>query len=88
MGGGAPFLGGNPFPLRRTNPTLFTSPLLCAALFLSVKVETWNLLRHLPDPGLNTCIALGLTGAAWTLLALFPHPAARWMPRTGSDWRA
>ncbi|MBI4230680.1 MAG: hypothetical protein HY608_07575 [Planctomycetes bacterium] len=86
LSGGDPFLGGNPFPMRRTDPTLFTSPLICAALFLAAKVETWNLARNLPDPGMKTCVALCLSGAAWTLLALFRHPEERWKRAVHLGW--
>ena len=47
LGEGDLLLGRHPFPLRRSDHTLFTLPLLSAAVFLIVKVDTWTLLRHL-----------------------------------------
>lgn len=71
LGPGDPFFGEAPFPWRRTDHTLFTWPLLATALFLAVKVDTYNLVRNLAGEGLGvrTAVALGLTAACWTLLA-------------------
>ena len=67
------FLGREPFPLRRYDHTLFTWPLLVAALFLIIKVDTWNLVRLELAGGipLKTAVALGVTGVAWTFLAIY-----------------
>ena len=43
------FMGQELFPFRRYDHTLFTWPILTAALFLLVKVDTWNLLRNLEN---------------------------------------
>jgi hypothetical protein len=72
LDGGDRYLGTIPFPLRRTDHTLFTWPLAAAAVFLAAKVDTWNLARNLLGSGVSVkaSIALGVTGAVWTLLAV------------------
>jgi hypothetical protein len=72
LGEGDLFLGKTPFPLRRYDHTLFTWPLLAVALFLTTKVDTWTLIRHLSQDtmGMKTALALGLTGVTWTWLAV------------------
>lgn len=69
--GGDLFLGRDPFPLRREDHTLFTWPALAAALFFTLKVETWNFVRNLPGVSLKAAIALALTGVVWTLVAIY-----------------
>ncbi len=71
LGEGDRHLGRDPFPLRRLDSSLFTWPLLAAALFLAFKVDTWNFLSNLDGPHLEKMsIAIGLTGVFWTLFAV------------------
>jgi hypothetical protein len=80
------FLGRIPFPVRRFDHTLFTWPMAAAALFLIVRVDSWNFVRTaLPDGSIadlmqfdlmlmipmKMAIAVGFTGITWTLLAVF-----------------
>jgi hypothetical protein len=67
------FMGRDRFPLRREDHTLFTWPVTAAALFLIVKVDTWNLLSNWLGQGvhLKTAAALVLTGITWTLLGVY-----------------
>jgi hypothetical protein len=67
------FMGRDVFPLRRLDHTLFTWPIVAAATFLIVKVETWTLVQNQLAGGvpLKTAVALGLTGVAWTFLAIY-----------------
>lgn len=67
------FLGREPFPLRRTDARLFTTPLVASALFLCAKTDTWNLARNLDAQGVGpkTAVALALVAVAWTALAVF-----------------
>ncbi|MBT6156704.1 MAG: hypothetical protein HOK71_17555 [Planctomycetaceae bacterium] len=79
------FLGRTPFPIRRFDHTLFTWPLAASALFLIVRVDSWNFVRKaLPDGSIadlmqfdlglipmKMAVAVGLTGVTWTLLAVF-----------------
>ena len=67
------FMGRDLFPLRRLDHTLFTWPIMAAATFLIVKVETWTLVQNQLAGGvpLKTAVALGLTGVAWTFLAIY-----------------
>jgi len=69
--GGDVLFGEGPFPWRRSDHTLFTTPLLASAAFLLVKVDTVTLLRHLDQVPLKTAVALIVTGVAWTLLAAY-----------------
>ena len=39
-------MGRELFPFRRYVHTLFTWPVIASALFLAVKVDSWNLLRN------------------------------------------
>jgi hypothetical protein len=71
LGEGDRFLGDEPFPLRRLDHSLFTIPLLASALFLTAKVDTWNLLRHLDAVPLKTAAALLVTAVSWTLFAVY-----------------
>ncbi|MDP7739897.1 MAG: hypothetical protein QGF67_00550 [Lentisphaeria bacterium] len=73
LGEGDLFLGHQPFPMQRRDYTLFTIPMLSAAIFLGAKVNTWSLCRNLVGTdgvGLKTAIALALAGTAWTVLAV------------------
>jgi len=67
------FIGKEPFPLQRRDHTLFTWPILLAALFLVIKVDSWHLLRNLSATGvpLKTGFALAMTGVTWTFLAIY-----------------
>ena len=76
LGEGDRFLGEEPFPLRRFDHTLFTIPLLASALFLTAKVDTWNLLRHLEAMPLKTAAALVVTAVSWTLFAVYWRQAS------------
>src|SRR5260370_6598793 len=61
------------FQLRLYNHPLFTWPILAAALFLTTKVDSWNLFRNVGPSGvpLKTALALGLTGVTGTFLAIY-----------------
>ncbi len=80
------------FPLRRRDHTLFTWPLLTGALLLAARVDTLDLARHLPQPGLSTLAALCLTGVVWLLLAAWwqRFPGLVWLGwsalAAGSGW--
>jgi len=67
------FMGGELFPFRRLDHTLFTWPILGAALFLIAKVDTWTLAQNELTQGiqLKTAVALGITGIAWTFIAIY-----------------
>lgn len=67
------YLGQELFPLRRHDHTLFTWPILVAALFLITKVDTWNLVQNELAGGIQikTALALGIAGVAWTFLAIY-----------------
>jgi hypothetical protein len=68
------FIGGVSFPLRRTDPGLFTIPIVTAVIFLCAKVDTYNFLRNLSsqaDLPLRSALALLVVAAAWTLLAVY-----------------
>lgn len=67
------FMGRELFPLRRHDHTLFTWPVLAAAFYLLLKVDTWGLVRNLGDSGIpfKTALALGITGVAWTFAAIY-----------------
>ena len=74
------FMGKELFPIRRHNHTLFTWPIMAAAIYLLIKVDTWHLVANLVGNGLplKTALALGITGVAWTLAAVYHrrHSAA------------
>lgn len=84
LGEGDLFFGRIPFPFRRFDHTLFTWPLAASALFLIVRVDSWNFVRTAVPSGsiadllefdvslvpLKMAIAIGLTGVTWTLLAV------------------
>ncbi|HEX3720751.1 MAG TPA: hypothetical protein VH595_22605 [Verrucomicrobiae bacterium] len=67
------FMDKELFPLRRHDHTLFTWPVMAAAVFLLIKVDTWHLVQNLAANGLpvKTALALGITGVAWTLGAIY-----------------
>ena len=73
LGEGDRFLGREPFPLRRFDHTLFTGPFLLTALFLAAKVDLWTLPQHFDDPvaPVRTGAAVVVTGAVWTLFAVY-----------------
>jgi hypothetical protein len=77
LGEGDKYLGQTPYPLRRHDSTLFTLPMIASAVFLAGKVEVWNLflnLEHQPLPyerALRVAGALVVSGAVWTLFAVF-----------------
>ena len=73
LDGGDLFLGTEPFPLRRTDPSLFTLPLLASSVFLCLKVDTYSFLRNLGWNGLplKTAAALVVVGVTWTLFAAY-----------------
>ena len=66
-------LGQDFFPFRRHDHTLFTWPIMAAALFLITKVDTWNLVANELAGGihLKTAVALGFTGIAWTFIGIY-----------------
>ncbi|MEQ1917557.1 MAG: hypothetical protein ABL955_00030 [Elusimicrobiota bacterium] len=67
------FGGYAPFPLQRRDYRLFTWPLLASALFLLIKVNTWNFAGQLAGGGVHLKAALALiaAGLAWTLRAVY-----------------
>jgi hypothetical protein len=67
------FMGKELFPIRRHDHTLFTWPIMAAAVYLLIKVDTWHLVRNLVGSGipLKTALALGITGVAWTFTAIY-----------------
>ncbi len=81
IGDGDLYMGRRPFPVRRLDFSLFTIPLLAAAVFFAAKVETWNFVRNVEIDGLRakTAWALVLSGVFWTLFAIY-HRARRAAP--------
>ncbi|MCX6875621.1 MAG: hypothetical protein NTW21_17710 [Verrucomicrobia bacterium] len=67
------FMGKELFPFQRRDHTLFTWPILAAAVFLLVKVDSWNLLRNVANGPLSfqTALALATSGVAWTIIAIY-----------------
>jgi hypothetical protein len=67
------FMGKELFPLQRRDHTLFTWPIVAAAVFLLVKVDTWNLLRNLANGplSLHAALALVVSGVAWTVIGVY-----------------
>jgi len=67
------FMGQDLFPFRRYDYSLFTWPIMAAALFLIIKVDTWNLFRNQLASGvpLKTAIAVVITGSAWTFIGIY-----------------
>jgi hypothetical protein len=67
------FMGKELFPFRRHDHTLFTWPIMAAALCLLVKVDAWHLVRNLFGGAFpfKTALALGITGVAWTITAIY-----------------
>ncbi len=65
--------GREAFPFTREDSTLFTTPILFAAIYLIVRVETWDLVRnwHMGGLSLRTATALLVTSLAWMLIAVF-----------------
>ncbi len=92
LGEGDLLLGREPFPLRRFDHTLFTTPIVLAALYLLLRVETWDLTRNWTADGLRVETALGLlvSGVAWLLVAVFwrADRPARWAVHFGWIWGA
>jgi hypothetical protein len=73
---GDTFLGIEALPFCRYDHTLFTLPLVLAAGFLLVKVDTWTLLRHLEFFPLKTALAFAVVGVGWAMLALYGRRSA------------
>jgi len=71
LGEGDKYLGETPYPLRRNDSTLFTLPMVASAIFLAVKVETWNLFLHGTPLPLKVWGAVFVSGVVWTLVAVF-----------------
>jgi len=73
MSDGDRFMGRDLFPLQRRDHTLFTWPILAAAVFLLVKVDGWNLIRNLvAGPiSLHAALALAISGVAWTIIGIY-----------------
>jgi len=67
------FMGKELFPFQRRDHTLFTWPILAAAVFLLIKVDSWNLLRNLASGpiSLHTALALVVSGVAWTTIGIY-----------------
>ncbi len=73
IGEGDLYLGRAPFPIRRNDWSLFTIPLLAAAVFFAAKVETYNFVKQAIAGGIpdRTAWALLLTGVFWTLFGIY-----------------
>lgn len=71
LGEGDLYMGSTPYPLRCLNYKLFTLPLIASAIFLTAKIEMWNFLSHTNNIRVQTAFALLLSGASWTLLAVY-----------------
>ncbi|MGB0581311.1 MAG: hypothetical protein ACPGVU_16555, partial [Limisphaerales bacterium] len=73
MKDGDKFFAMDAFPLRRTDHTLFTWPILAAATFLAIKVDSWNLIRNFGLSGVpvKTAWAVILTAGTWTLFGAY-----------------
>lgn len=73
LGEGDRFFGRDPFPLRRHDHSLFTLPILLAAAYLAIKVDTWSLVRNWSREGLElkTAVAVFLSGITWVLAAVY-----------------
>jgi len=70
---GDTFAGKEFFPVRRHDHTLFTWPVMAAAVWLLIKVDTWHIARDLVGDGMpfETALAVGITGVAWTFAAIY-----------------
>ena len=70
---GDSFTGKEFFPARRHDHTLFTWPVMAAAFYLLIKVDTWHVVRDLAGYGIpfETALAVGITGVAWTFAAIY-----------------
>lgn len=92
LGEGDLLLGQEPFPLRRGDHTLFTTPILLAALYLVLRVETWDLTRNWTPGGVRveTALALLMSGVVWLFVAAFwrADRPARWAVHLGWIWGA
>lgn len=91
LSAGDRFLGATPFPLRRYDHSLFTLPILASILFLTIKTDTWTIVRNWfggSGLGVKTGIAVAVTGVTWTLLAVYNrrHPLAKFGTFLGSLW--
>ena len=75
LGPGEGFFSLGKFPFCRYDHSLFTWPLLAAAVFLMVRVDTSTLVRRWllsPDlPLVKTTVAVGLTALGWTSLSVY-----------------
>lgn len=82
------FLGKYPFPWCRHDHSLFSWPVMVSAIFLAVKVDTYNLYNNLADAGVKTASALVITGVTWTLVAIYGRRRewATGMVRLGWWW--
>lgn len=71
--GGDLYMGLTPYPFRRHDYTLFTLPMIVSAIFLTLKVETWNFFSSIDNSTLafKVAAAMFVTGATWTLLAVY-----------------
>ena len=79
LGEGDRYMGREPFPFTRHDASLFTIPLLAAAIFLAVKVDTWLFFGNLDRGGITLLPAIGLmlSGIAWTLVAVYLRAHAK-----------
>jgi len=84
------FMGRESFPLGRADHTLFTWPIMAAALYLALKVDTWHLVQNWGPHGLalKTAAALGITAIAWTFIGIYhrEHRAAVVCVHLGWFW--
>jgi hypothetical protein len=72
VGEGDRFMNRILFPLRRYDHTLFTWPLLGAALFLTIRTDSVTLVRNLlAGMELRSAVAVLVTSATWTMLAAY-----------------
>ncbi|MBL6764056.1 MAG: hypothetical protein ISQ14_03805, partial [Verrucomicrobiae bacterium] len=73
------FFGRELFPLRRHDHTLFTWPMLVAAVVLALRVDTWILVENLwrGSAGMRTALALCLSGVVWAALGIYQRHDSR-----------
>ena len=73
LDGGDRIMGKFLFPVRRYDHSLFTWPLLAAALFLILKTETLTFARNIVNDSVHikASMALFITGLSWMTLGIY-----------------
>ena len=71
--GGDLLMGKVPFPIRRRNNSLFTWPLIAAALFLMLKTESYTLVKNIINNAVHfkASLAIFITGFSWMCLGTY-----------------